>query len=227
VVSLRGERAGRDKVQRGVRAYHDAQLLTRLDYVVGEDVPRPERHLRLDHLDAVHARGAPDGRAAHLGQRDAADLALGHELAQLCDGVLDGDARVDARAAEQVDGLGPREDGVALRDHGAHVLRRAVQLEGAHVDDAALDAQHHLRGVGRVPREVAADQVEGVVVRGAVEVGAVPLGRGEMSARCSPAMGMVVRGEYGVVAAGQGFLEDSEGDVLGGGVGTAGESWRG
>lgn len=70
--------------------------------------------------------------------------------------------------------------------------------------------------------------MEGVVVRGAVEIGAVPLGKGgSLSVRCSPAMGVVVRGEYGVGAAGQGFLEDSEGDVLRRGVGGLRESWRG
>ena len=48
--------------------------------------------------------------------------------------------------------------------------------------------------------------MEGVVVRGAVEIGAVPLGKGgSLSVRCSPAMGVVVREEYGVGAAGQGL----------------------
>jgi hypothetical protein len=54
----------------------------------------------------VHGVRAADGVRARFGQADVPDLALGHELGQRSDGVLDRRARVDAVLVVQVDVVG-------------------------------------------------------------------------------------------------------------------------
>jgi hypothetical protein len=51
----------------------------------------------------VHGVSAPDCGGAGLGQADVADLALGDQLGQGADGVLDGGLRVDPVLVVQVD----------------------------------------------------------------------------------------------------------------------------
>ena len=75
-----------------------------------------------------------------------ADLALGDELGQGADGLLDGGLRVDAVLVVQVDVVGAEPLQGAL-DRGADVRRAAVEDAGAATgvrDDAELRGQHHL-----------------------------------------------------------------------------------
>ena len=51
----------------------------------------------------MHGVSAPDCGGAGLGQADVADLALGDQLGQGADGVLDGGLRVDPVLVVQVD----------------------------------------------------------------------------------------------------------------------------
>ena len=54
----------------------------------------------------MHGVSAADRGGAGLGQPDVADLALGDELRQGADGVLDGGLRIDAVLVVQIDVVG-------------------------------------------------------------------------------------------------------------------------
>ena len=88
----------------------------------------------------------PDGRRRGLGQPVVPDLALGDELGERADGLLDRGARVHAVLVVQVDVVGAEPLQRAL--HGkAHVLRAAVQAARAVAavpDRAELGRDHHL-----------------------------------------------------------------------------------
>jgi hypothetical protein len=62
---------------------------------LGFRIADPEGVFSLQRGDRVHGVSAPDCGGAGLGQADVADLALGDQLGQSADGVLDGGLRVD------------------------------------------------------------------------------------------------------------------------------------
>ena len=69
-------------------------------------VTRPKRVLGLQGGDGVDGVGPTDRGGAGLGQADVPDLALGDQLGQGADGVLDGRVRVDPVLVVQVDVVG-------------------------------------------------------------------------------------------------------------------------
>ena len=90
--------------------------------------------------------GAADRGRAGLGQADVADLALGDQLGQRADGVLDRRAGIDPVLVIQVDVVGA-EPLQRPFDCGADVGRAAVEDAGAATgvrDDAELCRHHHL-----------------------------------------------------------------------------------
>ena len=94
-------------------------------------------------MDGVRA---PDGRRRGLGQPVVPDLALGDELGERTDGLLDGGARVHAVLVVQVDVVGVEPLQRAL-DGQADVLGAAVEAARAVAavqDRAELRRDHHL-----------------------------------------------------------------------------------
>jgi len=84
----------------------------------------------LQRGDRVHGVGAADSCCAGFGEADVQDLALGHQLCEGADGVLDGSVRVDPVLVVEVDAVGAQPLQGAL-DRGADVRRAAVEHSGA------------------------------------------------------------------------------------------------
>jgi hypothetical protein len=70
----------------------------------------------------VHGVGASDRLGSGLGQADVPDLALGYQLGQRADSVLDRSVRVDPVLVVEVDAVGPQPLQGAL-DCGPDVRR--------------------------------------------------------------------------------------------------------
>ena len=142
----RADLAGEEAVaERRVGNEADAQLAQQRQQL-GLRIAGPQGVLRLQRGDRVHGVGAADCGGAGLGQADVADLALGDQLGQGADGVLDGGLRVDPVLVVQVDVVGAEPLQRPL-DCGADVRRAAVEDAGAATgvrDDAELRRQHHL-----------------------------------------------------------------------------------
>ena len=110
------------------------------------EVAGPQGVLRLQRGDRVDGVGAADRVGPGRGQADVADLALGDELGDRADGVLDRRVRVDAVLVVQVDVVGAQPSQRAL-DGGADVGRAAVEVPRALAgvgDQAELGGQHDL-----------------------------------------------------------------------------------
>jgi len=131
--------------QRGVGHEADAELTHhRQDLCLR--LARPQRVLRLQRGHRVDGMRPPDGGRRSLGQPVVPDLALGDELGERADGLLDGRARVHPVLVVQVDVVGVEPPQGAL-DGQPHVLRAAVQAAGAVAavpDRAELRRDHHL-----------------------------------------------------------------------------------
>lgn len=152
-----------------VRHERDAQLAARVGHaVLVQHVAREEGKLLLDRGGRVDGVGAADGGRADLAEPVRADLALADQLREGLDGGLDGHLGVDARALEQVDGLGAIEHLQSLIDGGAEPFGAAV---GGLAPDVvgALEAEEDARRVLRVLGEVVLEEVQGVGVGGTVE----------------------------------------------------------
>ena len=138
--------AGEEAVaERRVGHEADAELAQQRQQL-GLRVAGPQRVLGLQRGDRVHGVGAADRVGAGLGQADVADLALGDQLGQRADGVLDRGVRVDPVLVVQVDVVGAEPLQRAL-DRGADVGRAAVEDAGAAAgvrDEAELRRQHDL-----------------------------------------------------------------------------------
>ena len=150
----------------------DAQLAQQRQQL-GLWVTGPQGVLGLQRGDRVHGVGAADRGGAGLGQADVADLALGDQLGQSADGLLDGGVRVDPVLVVQVDVVGAEPLQGAL-DRGADVRRAAVEDAGAATgvrDEAELRRHHHLVAAAL---DGPADQL--LVVEGAVDLGGVEVG---------------------------------------------------
>ena len=109
-------------------------------------VAGPQRVLGLQRGDRVHGVRAADGVGPGLGQPDVADLALGHQLGQRADGVLDRRVRVHPVLVVEVDVVGAEPPQRSL-DRGADVGRAAVEVPRAAAGvrhEAELGRQHHL-----------------------------------------------------------------------------------
>ena len=91
--------------------------------------PGPQRVLRLHRGDRVNGVRAADGVRAGLGEAEGADLALGDQLADRADGLLDRGVRVDPVLVVQVDVVGAEPLQRAL-DGRADVGRPAVEIPG-------------------------------------------------------------------------------------------------
>ena len=85
------------------------------------DVARPQRVLGLHRGDRVDGVRAADRLRRGLAQPDVADLALGDELGERADRLLDRRARVDAVLVVEVDVIGAQALQRAL-DRAPHVL---------------------------------------------------------------------------------------------------------
>ena len=98
--------AGEEAVpERGVGHEADAELAQqREELVLG--VAGPQRVLGLQRGDRVHGVGAADRLRGGLGQPDVQDLALGDQLGQRADGLLDRGVRVDPVLVVEVDVVG-------------------------------------------------------------------------------------------------------------------------
>ena len=170
-----GERivAGEEAVsERRVGHEADAELAQQRQQL-GLRVAGPQGVLRLQRGDRVHGVGAADRRGAGLGQADVQDLALGDQLGQGADGVLDRGVRVDPVLVVEVDAVGAEPLQGAL-DRGADVRRAAVEHAGAAAgvrDEAELRRQHDLVAAAL---EGAADEL--LVGVGAVDLGGVDVG---------------------------------------------------
>ena len=131
--------------QRRVGHEPDAELAQQRQHLrLG--VARPQRVLRLQRGDRVDGVGAADRVRPGLGQADVADLALGDELGQGADGVLDRRVRVDAVLVVEVDVVGAEPLQRTL-DRGADVRGTAVEVPRAAAgvgDEAELRRQHDL-----------------------------------------------------------------------------------
>jgi hypothetical protein len=93
----------------------------------------------------VYGVGPADRGGAGLGQPDVADLALGDELGQRTDGVLDGRVRVDPVLVVQIDVIGAQPLEGTL-DGDTDIRRATVDDARAAAgvrDEAELRRQHH------------------------------------------------------------------------------------
>ena len=140
---------------------------------LGLEVAGPQRVLGLQRGDRVHGVRAADRRRRGLGQAEVADLALGDELGQRADGLLDRRARVDAVLVVQVDVVGAEPAQRAL-DRGrtlAGLLSVTPGAVAAVGDEAELGGDHDLvaAALDGPPDELLA--VEGAVDLGGVDVG--------------------------------------------------------
>ena len=167
--------------------------------------------------------GAADRGGAGLGQADVADLALGDQLGQRADGVLDGRVRVDPVLVVQVDVVGAEPLERAL-DRGADVRRAAVEDAGAAAgvrDEAELRRHHHLVAAAL---DGPADEL--LVGEGAVDLGGVEVGDAQVQRPVDGADRLGVAACPDVVVAGHrhraesyaGDVESAERDVFHGDV---------
>ena len=123
------DRAGEEAVaERRVGHEADAQLAQQRQQL-GLRVTGPQRVLGLQRGDRVDGVGAADRLGAGLGQADVPDLALGDQLGQRADGLLDRRVRVDPVLVVEVDAVGAEPLQGAL-DGGADVRRAAVEHPG-------------------------------------------------------------------------------------------------
>jgi len=94
--SLRSPAAGVRLFSRSIRVWNEADAqLAQQRHQLGLRVTRPQGVLGLERDDRLHGVGSADRGRAGLGQADVSDLALGDQLGQGADGVLDGDLRID------------------------------------------------------------------------------------------------------------------------------------
>ena len=118
--------AGEEAVaERGVGDESDAQLAQQRQQL-GLGVAGPQRVLGLQRGDPVDRVGAADRVRAGLGQADVQDLALGDQLGQRADGLLDGRVRVDPVLVVEIDVIGAEPLQGAL-DRGADVGRHCCR----------------------------------------------------------------------------------------------------
>src|SRR6266568_709361 len=164
----RAKLAGQEAVaERRVGNEPDAQVAQQRQQL-GLGVTGPQGVLGLQRGDRVHGVGAADRGGAGLGQADVADLALGDQIGQGADGVLDVGLRIDPMLVVQVDVVGAEPLQGAL-DRDADVRWAAVEDAGAATgvrDDAELRRQHNL----------VAAALDGPADQFLVDVGAVDLG---------------------------------------------------
>ena len=167
----------------------------------------------------MYGVGAPDGGGAGLREADVADLALGDELCQGADRVLDGRLRVDPVLVVEVDVVGAEPPQGTL-NRRADVRRAAVEDAGAATgmrDEAELRRQHDLVAV---TLEGSADQLlvqEGAVDLGGVEVGDAQVQRpvdGANRLRVAALPDVVVAGHRHGTESDAGDVESADGDVL-------------
>ena len=140
---------------------------------LGLGVAGPQRVLGLQRGERVDGVGAADRAGASLGQADVPDLALGDQIGQGADGLLDGRVRVDPVLVVQVDVVGAEPLEGAL-DGGADVGRAAVGDAGPAAgvgDEAELGGHHDLVAAAS---DGLADQF--LAVERAVDLGGVDVG---------------------------------------------------
>ena len=143
--------------------------------------------------------GPADGVGAGFGQADVADLALGHQLGERADGVLDGCVRVDPVLVVQVDVVDAEPLEGSL-EGGADVGRAAVEVAGAAAgvgDHAELGGQHHLVAPSA---DGPADEL--LVGERAVDLGGVDQGHPEVERSVDGADGLGVVGARAGVGGG-------------------------
>ena len=165
------------RAQRRVRDDGDIELRAGLRDAVAENLREPHRVLDLDAaIDARVLRRLADRSRADLRQPNRADLALIDERLQRLHRHLQRRALVPPRGLEHVDALCALQDVQAIVDAAANTLGRAVRARRgeARVREAALDGEDDAGGVLGVLGEVSLDDMEGVVLGGAVELAAVP-----------------------------------------------------
>jgi hypothetical protein len=174
-------------------------------------VTGPQGVLRLQGGDPVDGVGAADGVHPRLGQADVADLALGDQLGQGADGVLDRGVGVDAVLVVQVDVVGAEPPQGAV-DRGADVGRAAVEVAGAAAgvgDHAELGRHHDL-----VAAAVDGAAEEFLVGVGPVDLGGVEQGNTEVEGSVDGADGLgVVAARAGVGVGHPHATEADAGDV--------------
>lgn len=122
----------------------------------------------------MHGVRPPDGVGVHLAEADPADLAIPDELRDGGDGFLEGHIGVDAAGGEDVDFLAAVEDAQAFGDAAADVGTGAVHVQALGRVAAAFEGEADAGGGGGVRGEEAGEQVQGVGVWRAVELGPVP-----------------------------------------------------
>lgn len=120
--------------------------------------------------------GFPSGLGSHLRHAHAADFALVHEALELAKGLLERDAGVLARRAEDVNLLGAAEHADAVVDAGSHAGAVVGRVQRFRVG-TALNKEGNLGSIRGILLEIAAQQAEtsGGIAR-AVEVGCRPEG---------------------------------------------------
>lgn len=118
----------------------------------------------------------PDGVGVHLAEADPADLAIPDVLRDGGDGFLEGDVGVGAPRGEDVDFLAAVEDAQAFGDAAVDVGAGAVHVQALGRVAAAFEGEADAGGGGGVRGEEAGEQVQGVGVWRAVELGPVPKG---------------------------------------------------
>ena len=142
--------------QRRVGHEPDPQLAQQRDQL-GLGVTGPQGVLGLQRGDRVHRVGATDRLGSGLREPDVQDLALGDQLGEGADRVLDRGVRVDAVLVVQVNAVGPEPLQRAL-DGGPDVRRGRVEYAGALAgvrDEAELRRD---RDLVAMPLQGAADE---------------------------------------------------------------------
>ena len=178
--------------ERRVRHEADAEFASKREHL-GLRVAGPQRVLGLQRRDRVHGVRPADGVDPGFGQADVADLALGDQLGEGADDLLDRRVRVDPVLVVQVDVVGV-EPAQRSFDGDADVLGAAVGPDSAGVrHEPELGGEHHLVAAAL---EGAADEF--LVGVGAVDLGGVDQGDAEVEGPVDGADG------FGVVAAGPG-----------------------
>lgn len=152
----------------------DVVLGTSLGNSVPEDINGEHAQLNLDGNDLGYLGSFVDGLRTALGEGDATDLTrVDVLLLDNAKGLLEGDVWVSPRAGKGVNLLRSTElaDDVVKRSSDA--LGCTVGLVVVEIV-TALDDEEDLVGILGILGEVVLEQSHGVVLRGAVELGAVP-----------------------------------------------------
>ena len=141
-------------------------LMASVDNSILQGVRREQTELNLHRRNRMDRMRLADRSGADLAQTDSTDLAFLDKLRKSLNGGFDGNAGVDTREFEDVNGFDTIEDFDRVIDGRTDTFWASVGTV-LHVK-STLDAEADFVGVFGVLLEVVLDEVEGVSIGGAV-----------------------------------------------------------